>query len=103
MNTLAIIGILISLGLLMFLAYKGWCVIAIAPLVALVAVVIGAIAYQEPPHMMAHYSEIFMGAVATYVKNYFPVYMLGALFLPLHLKKVRSQAILYDHQQQFLR
>lgn len=80
MNALAIIGVLISLGLLMYLAYKGWCVIAIAPLVALVAVVIGAIAYGESPHLMARYTETFMGAVASYVKNYFPIFMLGALF-----------------------
>lgn len=80
MNALAIFGILISLALLIYLAFRGWCVIAIAPLVALVAVIIGAIAYGESPHLLAHYTETFMTAAGTYVKNYFPIFMLGALF-----------------------
>ena len=80
MDALAIAGIIISLALLIFLAYKGWCVIAIAPLVALLAVVISAIAYGNDPHILANYTEIFMGAVATYIKNYFPIFLLGAVF-----------------------
>ncbi len=80
MDSIAIIGVIISLALLIYLAYKGWPVIAIAPLVALVAVVIGGIAYREPPHLLAHYTEVFMTAAGNYIKNYFPIFMLGALF-----------------------
>ena len=80
MNVLAILGILLSLLLLIYLAYKGWCVIAIAPLVSLVAVIIGAIAYGESPHLLAHYTETFMTAAGSYIKNYFPIFMLGAVF-----------------------
>lgn len=80
MNTLAIAGVILSLVLLILMAYKGWTVIGIAPLVALVAVIISAIAYGDSPHLLAHYTETFMGAAGNFVKNYFPIFMLGALF-----------------------
>ncbi len=76
---ISVIGIIISLGLLMWLAYRGWSVIVIAPLLALAAVVFTMIGGGEG-HILATYTEGFMASLAGYVKAYFPVFLLGALF-----------------------
>ena len=41
MEIIGILGIILSLGLLMYLAFKGFSVVAVAPLLALLAVAIG--------------------------------------------------------------
>jgi H+/gluconate symporter-like permease len=69
-----VIGIIISLALLTYIAYKGYSVILFAPLCALVAVVLDGNA------LMPSYTELFMINTATYVKNFFPVFLLGAVF-----------------------
>jgi len=76
---LGVIGIIISLGLLMYLAYKGWSVIILAPILALLAAAF-AIFDGGSVHLLATYTESFMVNLANYVKNYFPVFLLGALF-----------------------
>ncbi|QOX63208.1 GntP family permease [Anoxybacterium hadale] len=76
---LGVIGIIISLGLLMYLAYKGWSVIILAPLLALLAAAF-AIFDGGSVHLLATYTESFMVNLANYVKNYFPIFLLGALF-----------------------
>ncbi|XVG96312.1 GntP family permease [Eubacteriales bacterium KG125] len=78
-SAIGIIGIIISLALLMYLAYKGWSVILLAPLLALVAVIFAGFA-GEPSHLLATYTERFMVSLANYVKSYFPMFLLGALF-----------------------
>lgn len=70
-----IFGILLSLVLLMYLAYKGMSVIWLAPILALVAA-----SFSSGSHMMASYTEIFMLSAANYVKLYFPAFILGAVF-----------------------
>ena len=80
MQIIGIIGIILSLGLLMYLAFKGFSVVAIAPLLALLAVVIGTLSMGEDPHLMAHYTEVFMVSLGKYVRNYFPIFLLGAIF-----------------------
>lgn len=72
---LGIFGILLSLVMLMYLAYKGMSVIWLAPILALVAALFSAGTY-----MMASYTEVFMTSAATYVKLYFPAFLLGAVF-----------------------
>lgn len=62
-----ILGILLSLVLLMYLAYRGMSVIWLAPILALVAALFSAGTY-----MMASYTEVFMLSAANYVKLYFP-------------------------------
>ena len=76
---IGVIGIIISLGLLIFLAYKGWSVIIIAPLLALLAASF-AIFSGGSFHLLATYTEVFMVSLAGYVKSYFPIFLLGALF-----------------------
>ena len=80
MQIIGILGIILSLGLLMYLAFKGFSVVAVAPLLALLAVVIGTLSMGEDPHLMAHYTEVFMVSLGKYVRNYFPIFLLGAIF-----------------------
>lgn len=72
---LGVIGIILSLALLMFLAYRGITVLALAPILALFAAL-----FNPQPHLIATYTEVFMKNLANYVRQYFPVFMLGALF-----------------------
>ncbi len=68
------IGIIISLLLLIVIAYRGYSVIAFAPVCAAVAALIAT--YPVLPL----YTEMFMPAAAGYFKNFFPIFMLGAIF-----------------------
>ncbi len=69
-----ILGILFSLALLTYIAYRGLSVILFAPLCALVAIVIAGL----PP--MPGYTEVFMVSAAGYFKSFFPIFLLGAVF-----------------------
>jgi H+/gluconate symporter-like permease len=69
---------LIALGalcFLMFVAYRGFSVILFAPIAAL-----GAVLLTEPSAVPAAFSGVFMESMVGFVKNYFPVFLLGALF-----------------------
>lgn len=66
---------LLSLGLLMFVAYRGFSVILFAPLCAL-----GAVLLTEPSLVMPVYSGLFMSKMVTFVESYFPIFLLGAVF-----------------------
>ncbi|OLQ87856.1 transporter [Vibrio ponticus] len=72
---LGIFGILLSLILLMYFAYKGMSVIWLAPILALVAAL-----FSSGTYLMASYTEVFMSSAANYVKLYFPAFLLGAIF-----------------------
>ncbi len=67
--------ILLALGLLMFAAYKGFSVILFAPLCALLAVFL-----IDPANILPFYSGIFMEKMVGFIKLYFPVFLLGAIF-----------------------
>ena len=69
-----VIGIVLSLFLLMYMAYRGFSVILFAPVFALLAAVL-----QGMP-LMPSYTELFMAKAVGYVKVYFPIFMLGAVF-----------------------
>ena len=71
---MAVLGIFLSLGLLILLAYKGYSVIFFAPIFALLAAVLSGMA------LMPTYTEIFLPSLANYVKVYFPFFLLGAVF-----------------------
>ncbi|MFZ3584325.1 GntP family permease [Loktanella sp. DJP18] len=72
---MGLLGIFISLGLLMFLAYRGINVLILAPLLALLAVVLaGGIP------LLATYTQVFMPALGNYLLKFFPLFMLGAIF-----------------------
>lgn len=66
-----VVAIVLSLGLLMFFAYRGYPVIVFAPIFTLLAVLISGIA------LMPSYTEVYMVNAANYVKNFFPIFLLG--------------------------
>ncbi|HEU4411615.1 MAG TPA: GntP family permease [Polyangiaceae bacterium] len=66
---------LAALGFLMFVAYRGFSVILFAPVAALFAV-----ACFHPSLVPPYFSGIYMEKLAGFLKPYFPVFMLGALF-----------------------
>jgi H+/gluconate symporter-like permease len=68
----------ISLVGLIWLAYRGWSVVLIAPLLALVACIFNVLGTGND--LMAGYTNGFMPNLANYVKTYFPIFMLGAVF-----------------------
>ena len=70
-----IIIILLSLFFLMFIAFRGFSVILFAPICALFAVLL-----TEPGYVMPFYSGIFMDKMVIFIKSYFPVFLLGAIF-----------------------
>ena len=76
---LGLLGIIVSLCLLIYLAYRGWSVILLAPILALLATTFSVFDGGEV-HLLATYTETFMSNAANYVKNYYPVFLLGALF-----------------------
>ncbi|GEB35798.1 MULTISPECIES: GntP family permease [Brevibacillus] len=69
-----VLSIVIALGLLMFFAYRGYPVIVFAPIFTLLAVVLSGIA------LLPSYTETFMTNAANYVKSFFPIFLLGAIF-----------------------
>lgn len=71
---MGLIGILVGLGLLVWLAYRGWSVLGLAPLAALVAA-----AFSGQP-LLAHWTQTFMGSAAGFIAQFFPLFLLGALF-----------------------
>lgn len=68
------IGIFVGLVLLMVLAYRGFSIIWIAPLCALIVAVTGGL------DLLLAYKEFYMEGFAGFVKAWFPVFMLGAIF-----------------------
>lgn len=72
-STLAIV---VSLLLLMYLAYRGITVLLLAPLMAALAVLLsGEISIYLPI-----YTETFMKALGNYAIQFLPIFLLGALF-----------------------
>ena len=69
-----VLGILLSLFLLMFFAYRGYSVILFAPVFALLA------ATSQGLSPMPAYTELFMAKAVVYVKSFFPIFILGAVF-----------------------
>jgi len=67
--------VLASLAFLMFAAYRGYSVILFAPVAAL-----GAVLLTDPAQVAPVFSGIFMEKMVGFVKLYFPVFMLGAVF-----------------------
>lgn len=71
---MGILGILLGLALLMWFAYRGWSILLVAPLAALVV----AVCSNEPP--LAHWTQTFMQGAARFVAQWFPLFLLGGLF-----------------------
>ncbi|VVD62333.1 transporter [Pandoraea eparura] len=72
---MALMIVLCSLAFLMLAAYRGYSVILFAPIAAL-----GAVLLTEPSAVAPVFSGIFLEKMVGFVKLYFPVFLLGALF-----------------------
>ena len=79
-TTIGIIGLFVAIALLVVLAFKGHSVIIAAPIAALIAVLFS---YGLKGHFMASYTITYMSGFANYAKNYFPIYLFGAVFAKL--------------------
>ncbi|WP_233886313.1 GntP family permease [Paraburkholderia flagellata] len=67
--------VLAALAFLMLAAYRGYSVILFAPIAALAAVLL-----TDPGAVAPVFSGIFMEKMVGFVKLYFPVFLLGAVF-----------------------
>ena len=73
MSTFAIV---ITLLLLMFFAYRGYSVLILAPIMAILAVLLSGDFLSSIPA----YTDVFMGALSGFLLKFFPIFLLGALF-----------------------
>ena len=73
MGTLAIV---VSLSLLMYLAYRGVTVLLLAPLMGALAVLLSG----EAALLLPIYTSTFMSALSGYVLQFLPIFLLGSLF-----------------------
>jgi len=71
---MGLVGIFVALGLLIWLSFRGWSVLLLAPAVAIVAA-----AFAGEP-LLAHWTQTFMGSAAQFIAQFFPIFLLGALF-----------------------
>ncbi len=71
---MGLLGIFIALALLIWFAFRGWSVLLLAPASALLAALFGG----EP--LLANWTQVFMGSAARFIAQFFPLFLLGALF-----------------------
>jgi H+/gluconate symporter-like permease len=67
--------VLAALCFLMFVAYRGYSVILFAPIAAL-----GAVLLTDPSLVAPMFTGLFMDKMVGFLKLYFPVFLLGAIF-----------------------
>ncbi|KGM51715.1 transporter [Lysobacter concretionis Ko07 = DSM 16239] len=72
MDFLIVLG---ALAFLMFVAYRGYSVILFAPVAAL-----GAVLLSDPSLVAPMFTGLFMDKMVGFLKLYFPVFLLGAIF-----------------------
>lgn len=72
---MAFLIVLASLCFLMFVAYRGYSVILFAPIAAL-----GAVLLTDPSLVAPMFTGLFMDKMVGFLKLYFPVFVLGAVF-----------------------
>jgi H+/gluconate symporter-like permease len=83
-----LLGVLAALGLLIFLAYRGVSVLLLGPAMALLAAVFAA----DTP-LMASYTQVFMRAAGDFIVQFFPLFLLGAVFGKLMEDSGSAEAI----------
>jgi H+/gluconate symporter-like permease len=69
-----LIGIFAALAFLIFLAFRGWSILLLAPMAGLIAATFAA----EP--LLASWTQTFMLNAAQFMAQFFPLFLLGALF-----------------------
>lgn len=72
---LSFLIVLAALCFLMFVAYRGYSVILFAPIAAL-----GAVLLTDPALVAPMFTGLFMEKMVGFLKLYFPVFLLGAVF-----------------------
>ncbi|ACB94216.1 GntP family permease [Beijerinckia indica] len=72
---MSILVALLGLAFLIFVAYRGFSVILFAPIAAMIPVVL-----TEPSSVPAVFTGLFMEKAVVFVKLYFPLFILGAVF-----------------------
>src|SRR5882724_11029209 len=71
---MGLVGILCGLALLVWLAFRGWSVLLLAAAAALLAAAFAGEA------LLASRTQTFMGSAAGFLAQFFPLFLLGALF-----------------------
>jgi len=71
---MGLLGILAGLGFLVWLSFRGWSVLILAPVAALIV----ALFSGEP--LLAHWTQTFMIAAAGFIAQFFPLFLVGAVF-----------------------
>ena len=71
---MGLLGILVALGFLIWLAYRGWSILLLAPAASIIAAALSG----QP--LLAHWTQTFMASAAQFVMQFFPIFLLGALF-----------------------
>lgn len=72
---MSLVIVLASLLFLMIVAYRGYSVILFAPVAAM-----GAVLLTDPALVAPMFTGLFMEKLAAFLKLYFPVFLLGAVF-----------------------
>src|SRR3974377_2498873 len=72
---MSLLIVVAALAFLMLVAYRGYSVILFAPVAAL-----GAVLLSDPSLVAPMFTSVFMEKMVGFVKNYFAVFMLGAVF-----------------------
>jgi H+/gluconate symporter-like permease len=72
---LTILVVLAALAFLMFVAYRGFSVILFAPVAAMLAVL-----FTDPSAVAPMFVGVFMDRMVNFLKLYFPLFLLGAVF-----------------------
>ncbi|MED4079604.1 GntP family permease [Halalkalibacterium halodurans] len=68
------LGIVLGLVILMVLAYRGWSIIWVAPIAAGIVALFGGL------DLLPAYTDTYMEGFVNFAKQWFPVFMLGAIF-----------------------
>lgn len=67
-------GIFLGLAIMIFLAYRGYSILWVAPVSAMIVAVFGGLS------LLPAYTETYMGGLVAFVLSWFPMFMLGAIF-----------------------
>ena len=73
-DLVGLVGILVAIGLIIWLAYRGFSLLLAAPLAALVAA-----AFSGEP-LLAHWTQTLMAGAGRFIVQFFPLFLLGAVF-----------------------
>jgi H+/gluconate symporter-like permease len=71
---MGLFGMILGLALLMWLSYRGWSVLLVSPLAALVAA-----GFSGEP-LLAHWTQTYMSGAAGFIARWFPMFLLGGVF-----------------------